>query len=233
MNIVVTGGSSGLGKAIVDAIYAMAMALDTHITIHDWSRDTSGVDVTDSDSIALAASKIQGPVYALINCAGINHIEWLPNLKEADWDAVVDTNAKAIFLTTKALLENLRGGTVINIVSNASHVPMTTSAAYNASKGAAAILSKQLARELIKTHDITVFAISPNKLAGTGMSKYIDERVCELRGWTPEEARAYQLAALPAREETDPAVLADFIAFLLSSKERHKYLAGCDIPYGL
>jgi hypothetical protein len=54
-----------------------------------------------------------------------------------------------------------------------------------------------------------------------------------LRGWTKEQARAYQLSALPAGEETDPAVLAEFIAFLLSTKARHKYLAGVDIPYGL
>ena len=61
---------------------------------------------------------------------------------------------------------------------------------------------------------------------------YIESRVPELRGWTPEEADAYQRAALPTGHETDPAMLAEFIAFLLSTKERHQYLHGCDLPYG-
>lgn len=223
MRIVITGGSSGLGKEIVKQMYAEE--------IIDWSRET-GVDVCDPNKVFIAAEKIKGSVDVLINCAGINEIDWLPNLRLFDWDQVMNTNARAIYLTTQVLLDNLRGGTILNIVSNASHVPMTCSLAYNASKAAAAIMTKQLARELGKTHNITVFAISPNKLKGTGMSKYIDQRVCETRGWTQEEATKYQLASLPAGEETDPEQLAMFISYLLQRKERHKYLQGCDLPYG-
>jgi len=123
-------------------------------------------------------------------------------------------------------------GTVLNIVSNASHMPMTTSLAYNASKGAAHIMTLQLARELTKKHGITVFGISPNKLRGTEMSKDIEDQVVKHRGWTPEYAQQYQLNALLAGEETDPAQLAEFVAFLLSTKPRHKYLTGCILPYG-
>ena len=53
------------------------------------------------------------------------------------------------------------------------------------------------------------------------------------RGWTREEAQRYQLAGLLAGEETDPVAVAEFIAYLLGSKERHKYLTGCDLQYGL
>jgi len=225
---VVTGASSGLGGKI-----AVALLKDDWQVI-DWSKPV--VDLTEQKSVALAArtlTAITNEVDVLINCAGVNHIEFIPELKEEDWDRVMDTNAKGIFLASRALLPFLSGGTILNIVSNASHVPMTSSLAYNASKGAAAIMTKQMSRELIKTHNITVFGISPNKLKNTGMSEYIDNKVCELRGWTPEEARAYQLSSLPAGAETDPATLAEFIAFLLSTKERHRYLAGCDIPYGL
>ena len=107
---------------------------------------------------------------------------------------------------------------------------MRCSAAYNASKGAALILTKQLARELAP--DITVFSVSPNKLAGTGMSNSIDEQVVKTRGWTIEQAQEYQLKGLLTGEETDVETCAEFIAYLLSTKQRHKYLAGCDIPYG-
>jgi meso-butanediol dehydrogenase/(S,S)-butanediol dehydrogenase/diacetyl reductase len=222
-NIIITGASSGLGAAIARSL--------GHNVIN-WSYEC-GVDVQDSKSIEAAFNALScGPIDILVNCAGVNHIDYIPDMKEEDWNLVMDTNAKGIFLVSQALLPVLKGGTILNIVSNASNIPMTGSIAYNASKGAAEIMTRQMARELKKTHDITIFGISPNKLSGTGMSEYIDKRVCEVRGWTKEEARAYQLAALPAGEETDPATLAEFIAFLLSTKERHKYLNGCIIPYG-
>ena len=171
----------------------------------------------------------------LINCAGVNLINWLENFSEEDWDKVMNTNAKGIYKMTQACLPMLieSKGTVLNVVSNAAHMPMTCSLAYNASKGAALIMTKQLARELTKKHGITVFSVSPNKLKGTGMSDSIDEQVVATRGWTKEYAQQYQINGLLAGEETDPKVVAEFIAFLLHSKDRHKFLTGCDIPYGL
>jgi len=224
MNIVITGASSGLGAAI-------ARATSNYSNVYDWSIN-AGVDVRSRTSIGHAVGSAPDKVDVLINAAGVNGIDYLPDVAEAEWDRIMDTNAKGIFLVTQALLPKLRDGTVLNIVSNAAHIPMTSSLAYNASKGAAEIMTKQLARELIKTHNITVFGISPNKMAGTAMSRVIERRVCALRGWTPEEANKYQLAALPAGEETDVETLAEFIAFLLSNKQRHKFFAGCIIPYG-
>jgi hypothetical protein len=64
------------------------------------------------------------------------------------------------------------------------------------------------------------------------MSKDIEEQVMQHRGWTKEFAEQYQLGALLAGEETDPVQLAEFVAFLLSNKPRHKYLTGCVLPYG-
>ena len=138
-------------------------------------------------------------------------------------------------MMTKACLPKLieSKGTVLNIVSNAAHMPMTSSLAYNASKGAALIMTKQLARELTKRYGITVFSISPNKLHGTAMSEQIDDEVVRTRGWTKEQAVQYQLNGLLAGEETPVEAVAEFVTFLLSSKERHKYLTGTDIPYGL
>lgn len=227
--VVITGASSGLGKCIANA---MRETWD----ITSWSLD-SGVDVRNTKLMRAAImdmeDKKQLPVDCLINCAGVNFIEFIPEMQEWSWDFVMDTNAKGIFLATQALLPHLKkGGTILNIISNASHIPMTSSIAYNASKGAAAIMTKQMSRELSKTHGLTVFGVSPNKMPNTSMSRYIDERVMELRGWTREEAQAYQRAALPAGVETPPEMVAEFIAFLLSTPERHRYLAGCDIPYG-
>jgi NAD(P)-dependent dehydrogenase (short-subunit alcohol dehydrogenase family) len=194
-------------------------------------------DISDPNSIQDAMEEIGllgTEVDVLINCAAVNEIKWLEDLKVEQWDRLMNTNARSIFLLTQALLPKLikSKGTVLNIVSNASHMPMTASLAYNASKGAAHIMTLQLARELTKLHGITVFGVSPNKMAGTQMSNYIESRVPIVRGWSLEQAAAYQKQALLTGEETDPNTLAEFICFLLSSKQRHKYLSGCIIPYG-
>jgi NAD(P)-dependent dehydrogenase (short-subunit alcohol dehydrogenase family) len=217
----VTGSSSGLGKALVDGLKMMGFA-------------THPYDIKEGrDVLAPVLPPHLEELDLLVNCAGVNKIDWLPDVSDADWDAVMDVNAKGLFKMTQACLPNLKAakGTVLNIVSNAAHNPMRCSAAYNASKGAALILTKQLARELA-SDGVTVFSVSPNKLAGTGMSKSIDDQVMTTRGWTKEQASEYQLAGLLAGEETDVGTIADFILFLLSTKQRHKYLAGCDIPYG-
>jgi NAD(P)-dependent dehydrogenase (short-subunit alcohol dehydrogenase family) len=225
MTTLITGSGSGLGLALCSALRNVQ-----HSVLKFDHKD--GHDVRDP-------AKTFGPtcpddVDVLINCAGVNKTEWLENVTDQDWDDVMDTNAKGIFKMTQwalpALISNR--GTVVNIVSNAAHVPMTCSAAYNASKGAAHILTLQLARELTKKHGITVFGVAPNKMAGTGMSRDIEEQVVKQRGWTKEQAAAYQLAALLPGEETPPKAVAEFIAFLLSERYRHKFLSGCILPYG-
>lgn len=218
--ILVTGASAGLGLAICNALEAAGH------TVLRYDEKT-GQDVRNPQGVC-------PPINVLINCAGINKTGWLEGFPEATWDEVMDVNAKGIFKMTQWALPALIAakGTVLNIVSNASHMPMTCSLAYNASKGAAHIMTLQLARELTKKHGITVFGISPNKLAGTEMSRSIEEQVVRDRGWTPEHAAEYQKASILSGEETDPAELARLIAYLLQLKERHKFLTGCIIPYG-
>jgi 2-keto-3-deoxy-L-fuconate dehydrogenase len=221
MNILITGSGSGLGLAL----YKELVSQGHKVIPYDHK---NGYDVLNPYLESITELDV------LINCAGINIINWLEDFKESDWDSVMDVNAKGIFMMTQACLPLLIAskGTVVNIVSNAAHMPMTCSLAYNASKAAAHIMTQQLARELTKKHDITVFGIAPNKLGGTGMSDDIDNQVVATRGWTKEYAQEYQLAGLLTGEETPPEKVAEFLAFLLQSKENHKYLTGCILPYG-
>jgi len=222
--IMITGSGSGLGLTLSAHLEAYGH------TVLPFDHD-QGNDVRDP---YYKGGLFPPGMDVLINCAGINRIDWLENFSDADWDDVMDTNAKGIFKMSQWALPSLieSRGTIVNIVSNAAHIPMTGSLAYNASKAAAHIMTLQLARELTKKHGITVFGIAPNKLAGTGMSRYIEKRVPITRGWTAEQARDYQLAALLPGEETPPDAIAEFLAFLLANKERHRFLSGCILPYG-
>jgi len=224
-SILITGSGSGLGAALHNALVA-------------WGHDVYEFDIKNGNDVRLPTTsdfwRIHRTSYfdILINCAGVNKINWLDDVTEEEWDEVMEVNVKGIFKMSQMMAPVLREskGTILNIVSNAAHMPMRCSAAYNASKGAALILTKQLAREL--SPYITVFSVSPNKLAGTGMSKSIDEQVMKTRGWSLEEAQKYQLQGLLTGEETPVKCVAEFIAYLLQDKEHHKYLTGCDIPYG-
>jgi len=218
--VLITGSHSGLGRQLVDKM------LERHFKVMPYDI-ANGHDVLKPD-----LSWIGKNLDILVNCAGVNRINWLDDVSEDEWDHVMDVNVKGMFLMSQACEQRLRasGGTILNIVSNAAHIPMRASAAYNASKAAALGLTRQLARELAP--HVTVFSVSPNKLAGTGMSLDIERQVMSVRNWTKEQARQYQHASLLTGEETPVSVVAEFIAFLLSDKSRHKYLAGCDIPYG-
>lgn len=254
MKVVITGAGAGLGLAIKEALLGSEFSPGfSKVTVVPVDRKL-GHDVRNPEGqshFKVSATKRFPEVDkldVLINCAAINRIDWFGDVTDDLWDETLDINAKGILKATQFYLKALSaeahsppgagegrkggGGTVLNIVSNASHMPMRCSLAYNASKGAAHIMTLQMARELYGTHGITVFGISPNKLKGTEMSDDIDQQVVATRGWTVEQAQAYQLQGLATQTETDPATLAEFIAFLLSSKQRHRFLHGNIIPYG-
>jgi meso-butanediol dehydrogenase/(S,S)-butanediol dehydrogenase/diacetyl reductase len=221
--IVVTGSSSGLGRHLMKAL----LSYGHNVFPYDKSK---GFDVLKPH---LPQVFLGDGVDVLINCAGVAFLNWFPKLSEHDWDMSMDVNAKGIFMMSRHLIPELKEakGTIVNIVSSAANMPMRTSHAYCASKAAALMLTRTMARELAP--DITVFSVSPNRMKGTMMSEIVDQYTEELRGWSAEEVQQKQLAASLIGEETPPELVAEFIAYLLSKKERHKYLTGCDIQYGV
>lgn len=251
---VVTGDSSGLGRAIAMELFAVNRCFIFGISQDDVEGSAENyihicADVGIKGEVERAHDVVRNHIlrakgpqqeldehdeFIIVNCAGINRIDWLESFPEGDWDQVLNTNAKSIFLMAQAFLEPLKitRGTLVNVVSNAAHMPMTGSLAYNASKGAAHIMTLQLARELTKRYGISVFGVAPNRMKGTAMSEYIDQRVTEVRGWTHEYAQEYQRNGLVTGEETDPKTVAEILGYLLARKERHHFLSGCVLPMG-
>jgi NAD(P)-dependent dehydrogenase (short-subunit alcohol dehydrogenase family) len=245
--IAITGASSGLGYALAQfMLYAGWKVANLSLEAPPEERQFAdrikwfATDVRDWGMVSMAAEDAmvwnREPIRALVNCAAVNRISWLEDATVEDWNLVMDTNARGIFNTAKAFLPQLKVvqpyGVICNIVSDAAWKPMSGSSAYNASKGAAHILTLQLARELTRRHGITVFGIAPGKIYGTGMSQYIDRRVMEMRGWTKEEADNYAMAGRLHKEEIPVKALAEFISYLLGSHLHHRYLSGCILPYG-
>lgn len=227
LTILVTGASSGLGKQICDLL--IASTKDHAVIQFD---QTLGDDVRWPMMSAHWDEQVK-ELDVLINCAGVNSNQMFEDLTQEEYDRVMGINAYGIVAMTKTFLPQLKAskGTVINIVSNAAHMPMTSSLAYNASKAAALMITKQMAHELTPRHGITVFSVSPNKLEGTAMSKQIEDNVCKVRGWTPEFAKEYQSKALMHGLETPPVAVAEMIVHLIETGNM-KYLSGTDLPFG-
>jgi NAD(P)-dependent dehydrogenase (short-subunit alcohol dehydrogenase family) len=224
LTIIVTGSSSGLGKSLFETLLESG-----HNVIGYDKEDGQEVCHPHNNDLMYELASLD----VLINCAGINSNQWFEEIDDYTLANVMDVNAFSIVKMTQAFLPLLKEskGTVINIVSNAAHIPMTSSLAYNASKAAALMITRQMAHELTPRFGITVCSVSPNKLAGTGMSKEIEANVCKVRGWTPEFAAEYQKRALMHGLETPPETVAQVIANLINTGNI-KYMSGCDIPVG-
>lgn len=222
--ILVMGGSGGVGKAVIEALHNAGFA-----TVN-FSLDT-GVDLTSVEGVRAAVDREVFIVEGVVNCCGVNALAPFDDWNSMALHKVMAVNAFALPLVVQALRSAntlAHGAAICNVISNAANIPMTHSLAYNASKAAQEMITRQMAREL---KQYCIFGVNPNKIFGTPMSRVIEKRVLELRGWTAEEARKYQLAALPAGQETPPEALAAFIAELMHPRH-HPFITSCIFPYG-
>jgi 3-oxoacyl-[acyl-carrier protein] reductase len=179
--VVVTGGSRGIGRAIVLACAREGAAVAfTYATNAAAAEATLGAarplgatvagfqsDVTDGAAVtqAFADAKVAlgGAPDVLVNNAAVTHDALLMLTGEAAWDRVLDTNLKGAFLCSKAALRGMiagKWGRIVNVVSPAAFLGKEGAAAYAASKGGLVALTKTLAREVAR-YGITVNAVSP------------------------------------------------------------------------
>ena len=203
---------------------------------HHMDKETEVVQGTfnvQNDKDIHGFMKFQQAIDNVVYCAGVNKISLFENVTADDWYESMDVNCYGFVRLIQIMLEKHKlndSSRVCIVTSNAANIAMSHSISYNCSKAAANMAIRQMAREIPVTQ-MMIFGVAPNKLAGTPMSLEIEKKVCEMRGWTSEEAEAYQLAALPAGVETHPRDLALFIVNLMQTSN-WPYLHGTIIPYG-
>jgi NAD(P)-dependent dehydrogenase (short-subunit alcohol dehydrogenase family) len=227
MRVLVTGASSGLGRELLDVFIAKGWhgSGTSHLTGENLPDIDRGkywpFDATTGASLVLGVKSLvqnSEPVDCLINNAGINAIRKFEDLDDYFIERIMRVNFLAAVMLTQEMLKAgklNKGAVVVNIISDAAWRPMRHSLAYNCSKAALDMATKQMARELTKPHGISVIGIRPGKMSGTGMSKYIDEQVCELRGWTPEQAWDYFVNNTVTGKELHPKQVAALVAHLV------------------
>jgi NAD(P)-dependent dehydrogenase (short-subunit alcohol dehydrogenase family) len=221
MNVVITGTDSGLGSELFRlfslghhnvAGSTLRVTKPPHFHL-DLRRAHTVRDYSDAVNIHFKSEKID----VLINNAGMNAIRKFEDLDDTFINDIMAANFTGPVLLVKYLLPNLHGGQVINITSDAAWRPMRHSLAYNCSKAALDMATKQMARELSKPYGMSIFAIRPGKMHGTAMSAYIDRQVCEIRQWTAEQALAYFQFNSVTGLEIEPGLVAQLIYNLVVS----------------
>ncbi|MBM85295.1 MAG: 3-oxoacyl-ACP reductase [Rhodospirillaceae bacterium] len=232
----VTGASRGNGAAIAKglarhgAVVAITDVLDVGSALVAEEIIASGgkaiwrhLDVVDLDECARVVAEVSselGDISILINNAGVVTREPIGGQGfQEGWRKVLDVNLDGVMNMTDAALVPLRrtGGSVVNIASIRSFVAARESAAYCASKGAVAMLTKAMATELA-SDGIRVNAIAPG-LIETQMNAVLREDPETLSGF---------LNRIPADRVGDPAELAGPAVFLVS--DLASYVTGVVLP---
>ncbi|AGN01666.1 short-chain alcohol dehydrogenase [Salinarchaeum sp. Harcht-Bsk1] len=227
MNVLVTGGSRGIGRATALALagehdvaigYNESADAAADVAAAARDRDAAAVtvqaDVTDSDAVEqmvdTAADELGG-LDAVVNNAGIVDPGRLDDLDDEQWDRVLRTNLTGAFYVTRAAIEYLQPGGDVVFVSSIGGTAGTVDASYAASKAGLHGLTRALAREYGED-GVQVNAVAPGPVE-TSMNDDILAflEAIEFRGHENLDTHLPEYAC-------DPSEVADTIEYLLGNE---------------
>jgi 3-oxoacyl-[acyl-carrier protein] reductase len=228
----VTGASRGIGRAIALALAAQglkvfgtattpagAQAIVETLAAH---AGCSGLclDVNDAAGVDAAVDgivKAHGALHVLVNNAGITRDTLAMRMKDDDWDAVLDTNLKAVFRVSRAVMRTMmkqRYGRIVNITSVVGASGNAGQANYAAAKAGVAGMTRALAREL-GSRGVTVNCVAPGFIE-TDMTKALSEA-----------QTTALMAQIPLGRLGQPGEIAHAVAFLASPQAG--YITGTEL----
>lgn len=219
----VTGGASGIGAATARLLAERGAAV---VTLDLEGGDVT-VDVRDEGwverAVEEAAQRLGGPPDIAVASAGVYRIERFVRTSADEWNDVLATNLRGVFLTGRAvarmLIDAEAGGAIVNLASTAALVADASepTASYNASKAGVVALTRQMAVELAP-HDIRVNCVCPGVI-DTPMLRLMDD---------PEAGERYLRESVPLRRLGTAGEVARAIAFLASDEAT--YITGVALP---
>ena len=215
----VTGSTRGIGLAVAQMLYGAGArvavvgrdAARARSVAGELGERAAGVacEVADGDQVAAAVAAAEsalGPIDILVNNAGLARDNILLRLTDADWDAVLDTNLKGAFHTTRAVIKGMmkrRAGRIINMSSVVGLIGNKGQANYAASKAGLIGFTKSVAKEYA-SRNILVNCIAPGFIE-TDMTASL-----------PDEARATLLEEIALGRLGRPEDVAGTVLFLAS-----------------
>ncbi len=221
---IVTGGSGGGGRAIVERLVAEGarVAFTFNSSPEAAAAIASSIgedrcmavkcDVSDASEIGALVEKVLstwGKIHILINNAGITKDGLVMRMSESDFESVLRTNLTSAFLTTKAVLRPMMGerwGRIINIASVVGLVGNPGQANYVASKAGLIGMTKSIARE-VASRNILVNCVAPGFIQTDMTAKLNEAQQAELSTQIPLKriGRGEDIAAMVAFLASDDA----------------------------
>lgn len=194
----VTGGSRGIGRAICQQLAGQGAVVGINFVSNPSAAEetlaevkeagsagfVTGFDVADSQAVQAAVKSITadyGGVDILVNNAGITRDGLMARMKDADWDAVLNTNLKGAFTCSKAVMRGMmkmRWGRIINISSVIGFLGNGGQVNYAAAKAGLVGFTKAMARELA-ARSVTVNCVAPGYIV-TDMTRELSEDIQEM-----------------------------------------------------
>ncbi|WP_282075213.1 SDR family oxidoreductase [Maribacter aquivivus] len=197
--IIITGASSGIGKATAiklaengAKVVLMARSEDELNDLKSNINEKGGEalvvagDVTkkaDFENVVSKTKREYGKISGLINNAGLMPLSFVEKLKTDEWDKMVDVNIKGVLNGVAAVLPELKankGGNIINISSMAANRYFPGGAVYCATKSAVKMFSEGLRQELAPKYGINITSIEPGAVATNLTSTISDEDIKEM-----------------------------------------------------
>ena len=217
----VTGATRGIGRAIAERLRASGVFVIGTATTEAGAATISSytsatgrgavLDVTDGAAVDALVANIEkefGAIAILVNNAGITHDNLALRMKESEWDAVIDTNLKSVFRTSKAVMRGMvkaRAGRIINITSVVGATGNAGQMNYAAAKAGVAGMTRALARE-IGSRGVTVNCVAPGFI-DTDMTRALSA-----------EQRSALATQIPLGRLGHPDEVAHAVAFLASAE---------------
>ena len=203
----VTGASRGIGRAIAEELTRQGAKVIGTATTEEGARKINGrvLDVRNAEQCD-ALTKELGDIAILVNNAGITRDNLALRMKDEEWDAVMDTNLRAVFRLSRAVMRGMmkaRWGRIINITSVVGGLGNAGQANYAAAKAGVVGMTKSLAREL-GSRNITVNCVAPGFI-DTDMTRAL-----------PEESRKAVLTQIPLGRLGTAEEVAAAVAYLAS-----------------
>jgi len=241
---IVTGGVSGIGRACADALLdcgANVAVIDRAVDSNKKSNDRLfyvATDITERAQVEEMVTKVTnrfGRLDILVNNAGISSMDYTVDIKEEDWDRVMDVNAKGAYLCSQFAARYLQaqgqGGKIINIASQAGKNGYQLMGSYVASKHAVLGLTKVMALELGKDQ-INVNAVCPG-IVETDMKR--NERIVggELRGMDAEAVKREDFSQVPLGRTAFPEDISNVVVFLASTYADYMTGQGINVTGGM
>jgi 3-oxoacyl-[acyl-carrier protein] reductase len=209
----VTGASRGIGHAIAEQLANDGAKVIGTSTSEEGAKKIPGVgkvlDVrkaADCDRVIEEIQKEHGDIAILVNNAGITRDNLALRMKDAEFDEVIDTNLRAVFRLSRAVMRGMmkaRWGRIINITSVVGASGNPGQANYAAAKAAVVGMTKSLAREL-GSRNITVNCVAPGFI-DTDMTRALSE-----------ESRKALLGQIPLGRLGTPQDVASAVTYLAS-----------------